>query len=236
MVLDEREINWNLKSSMGVVGKLYPVLIGKQGEIIDGIHRLKVDPNWPKIQVEEVDSEEKRLLARLISNVCRRDISPKEKTELLRMLGNLCLKQGLAHRRIARVLSEKTGMSYRWVMKYIPDAFKVRPGLGGRKKQNKKDERLFFKNNVARAAQLDNMLLVPPRLKIADVSHYSNTNFVTVLLDICFFQRLNDAAKTLGVDATTIINNALLLALQKTEQLAKHDTASIITPTVALMK
>jgi len=45
---------------------LYPVLLDRHGNIIDGMHRLKADKNWPKIRLENIETEEQRLIARLI--------------------------------------------------------------------------------------------------------------------------------------------------------------------------
>jgi len=74
-----------------------------------------------------VETEEQRLLARLISNVCRRHVSAEEKTEVLGRLGEIYLKEGVEPEKIAKEIMDKTGMSYRWVMKYLPDKYKERP-------------------------------------------------------------------------------------------------------------
>jgi hypothetical protein len=47
------------------------VLLDKHGNVIDGKHRLVADANWPKMKLEHVESEDDRLIAILISNVCR---------------------------------------------------------------------------------------------------------------------------------------------------------------------
>jgi hypothetical protein len=48
------------------VGQLYPVLLDKHGNVVDGLHRLKADPNWPKMRLGSIGSDEQRLVARLI--------------------------------------------------------------------------------------------------------------------------------------------------------------------------
>jgi ParB-like chromosome segregation protein Spo0J len=65
--MQEKPIISYLKFSSKNVGRLYPVLIDKQGNVIDGMHRLKADKNWPKIKLENVETEEQRLITRLIS-------------------------------------------------------------------------------------------------------------------------------------------------------------------------
>jgi len=114
----------DLKASSERVGRLYPVLLDRNGNVIDGQHRLTADENWPKIRLENVETEEQRLLARLISNVCRRHVPAEEKTELLGRLGEIYLKEGVEPGKIAYKIAEKTGMSHRWVVKYLPNKFK----------------------------------------------------------------------------------------------------------------
>jgi len=102
----------DLKASSERVGRLYPVLLDRHGNIIDGQHRLAADENWPKIKLESVETEEQRLLARLISNVCRRHVPAEEKTEMLGRLGEIYLKEGVEPGKIVEKIMEKTGMSY----------------------------------------------------------------------------------------------------------------------------
>ena len=91
-----------------------------------------------------MESEEHRLLARLISNVCRRKVPSEEKTEMLDSLGQFYLEQGVPHSELVRKIVQNTGMSYRWVMKYASDLLKVRPGLGGPRSQKS-----AYENEVA---------------------------------------------------------------------------------------
>jgi hypothetical protein len=219
----QRQAISNIKNSAGFVGRLYPVLVDKHGEIIDGRHRLKADPSWPTVEVKNVDSEERRLIARLVANVCRREVSSTEKTEILRNLGRLYLKQGLHPNQLAKEISQKTGMSYRWVMKYIPDNLKMRPGLGGPKKLKNLYPSIYT-SKVAVLATEEYKLLGEPREKVANLASYSNTKFATIILDKRFYLRLKEAASALGVSPDVIINNALLQTLQKVEKLAKENS------------
>jgi hypothetical protein len=109
--------------SVGQIGYLYPVLKDAQGNVIDGVHRLSVDPKWPFRTVEEVKDATQLVIARLIANVCRRMVPKEEKTEWLRQIATLT---GWTPKQIA----ENLPVSYNWVMKYIPDKFKERPGQG----------------------------------------------------------------------------------------------------------
>ena len=70
--LPEEESRYSLKGSTSLVGQLYPILRAKDGEILDGIHRSEADRSWRSEVLENIDSEEKKLVARLIANFHRR--------------------------------------------------------------------------------------------------------------------------------------------------------------------
>ncbi|MEM2518060.1 MAG: hypothetical protein QXO49_03805 [Candidatus Bathyarchaeia archaeon] len=64
--------------------------------------------------------------------MCRRKVSAKEKREILQRLGEIYLREGLKRgTELAYKISEETGMSYRWVMKYLPSNLKERHSVGG---------------------------------------------------------------------------------------------------------
>jgi hypothetical protein len=77
------------------------------------------------MRLENVETEEQLLIARLISNACRRHVTAEEKTEMLKRFGETCLKEGVKPKGIAQKIMEETGMSYRWMMKYLPDKYKA---------------------------------------------------------------------------------------------------------------
>ena len=87
--MNEKDIVTYLKSSFERAGSLYPVLLDRHGNVIDGMHRLTADKKWPKITIENIETEEQRLIARIISNACRRHIPAKEKMEMLGRLGEI---------------------------------------------------------------------------------------------------------------------------------------------------
>jgi hypothetical protein len=219
----ERKIISDLKLSASVIGKLYPVLVDKHGRVIDGKHRLKADPNWFRVEVPGVESEEHLLILRLVSNVCRRNVPSSEKTEMLDELGQIYLEQGVPHNELVKKIVQKTGMSYRWVMKYASDELKVRPGFGGPKSQKS-----IYQDKIADHAAVEDKLFSVPLEKVASLLSYSNTNFATILVEKRFYLKLEEAAHKLGISVDVIINNALLLALQRMNQLAKNDAASPI--------
>lgn len=220
-ITEQKQMISDLRSSSEFVGQLYPALVDANGNIIDGKHRLEADPTWPTIEVKTVDSEEKRLVAMLIANVCRRVVSSEEKTEILKSLCRIYQSQGLRPDQLAKELSKKTGMTYRWVMKYLPDNLKMRPGLGGPRRTAS-----FGKTKVEGFVGEYYRLLNEPHEKIASVTSYSNTEFATVLLDRRFFLKLKEAASTLGVSPNVIINNGLLETLHKAEVFAREKSPS----------
>jgi len=219
----ERKIISDLKVSASVLGKLYPVLIDNRGRIIDGKHRLKADPDWFKIVVPGVESDEHLLVLRLVSNVCRRNVPSSEKTEMLDELGQLYLDEAVPRSELIKKIVQKTGMSYRWVMKYASDELKVRPGFGGPKNQKS----IYNDQNVGHRTIQDELLSTPTE-RIAKLSSYSNTNFATVLIEKRFYLKLKETAHKLGIDLDIVINNALILTLQRMNQLAKNNAAMLI--------
>jgi hypothetical protein len=219
---EQKQMILDLRTSSQFVGQLYPALLDTTGKIIDGKHRLEADPTWPTIEVKTVDSEEKRLLAMLIANVCRRVVSSEEKTEILMSLCRIYQRQGLRPDQLAKELSKKTGMTYRWVMKYLPSNLKMRPGVGGPRRTASS-----YKTKIEGLADKDYRLLIEPREKIASVTNYSNTKFATILLDRRFYLKLKEAASALGVNPSTIINNSLLEMLHKVETFAKEKSPPI---------
>lgn len=217
--MDEEEITAGLKLSSKRVGRLYPVILDAHGNIIDGLHRLEADPKWPKIRLSHIASDKDRLVARLIANVCRRRVSAEEKSKMLEELGELYVKAGVKPgAEIARKISEETGMSFRWVMKYLPDKFKERPGIGGPPKHftlTKIEENISECKVAHRATLQIEVLLSEPVERVLTVKKYANVNFVQVMLEKRFYANVERIAENLGATPDVIINNVLVLAVRK---------------------
>lgn len=94
---DERGINTPVKlsKSEAVIGQLYPVLRDAEGKVIDGFHRLDSNPNWKSVILENIDTEEKRLIVSAHANVGRRSISRKERMNIINRLAEIYYQQGL---------------------------------------------------------------------------------------------------------------------------------------------
>ncbi|MEM2954247.1 MAG: hypothetical protein QXU21_08270 [Candidatus Bathyarchaeia archaeon] len=223
---DDEEITSELRLTSKRVGKLYPVLLDKDGNVIDGSHRLTVDKNWPKIKLPHIKSEKDRLIARLISNVCRRKVPAKEKREILQRLGEIYLEEGVKRgTELAYKISEETGMSYRWVMKYLPNNFKERPGVGGPRS-------LVFpgvdKCKIARRATLRfEILTAEPQEKVLKIVKYANTNFVQILLDDHFYEEIEKLAESLSITSDRLVNNLLVWVVKKLKRTTVKSTVSI---------
>ena len=124
-------IEYDLKCSLDAVGYLYPTIVDKHNRIIDGQHRLKVDPNWPCFRLSHIETMTDYLMGRIIANMHRRQPAAEEKTE---WLSELAEETGWSAEKIA----ERLGMSYDWVVKYLPskykDPIKAEKGrIGGKK-------------------------------------------------------------------------------------------------------
>ena len=195
------------------------MLLDKQGNVIDGKHRLALDKDWPKVTLNHIDTEKKMLLARLVSNVCRRIVSDDEKTRMLREIGEIHRKEGMTRGRIAKEIAEETGMSYRWVMKYLPDNLKERPGLGGPSQalNDYKSNVNLYKSKVALPATAALLSLNPER-KVLVIKEYANTNFVHIMLEREFYEKIENAAENLGIAPDIIINNIFLSFLRTLEE------------------
>jgi hypothetical protein len=81
--MEEREIEQNdegngqeydLKASTRRIGQLYPVLKAADGEILDGLHRVKSDPSWKALVLPNIRTSEEKIIARLIANFHRRTV------------------------------------------------------------------------------------------------------------------------------------------------------------------
>jgi len=134
MSSEDPEKSYDLKGSTALVGQLYPVLKAKDGSILDGIHRNKVDESWRSEVLENIDSEEKKLAARLIANFHRRRIPREEKATWINGLATLYQSQGFkvfkdgdksqGSNEIAERIAEVTGIHRRTVNTYLKNDFK----------------------------------------------------------------------------------------------------------------
>lgn len=122
---------YDIEKSKSKVGELYPVLLAADGTVIDGNHRGK---GWKTEVLEHIDTEEKKILARTISNWHRRVIPRKEKEFWINSLAKIYQEQGYqvsAHNpsgqyrnEIKDKIIEETGLSENTVLNYLSKEFK----------------------------------------------------------------------------------------------------------------
>lgn len=112
------------KESTKSVGELYPVLLSADGRVIDGFHRLEDNPDWKTETLEHIDSEEKLLLARAISNWHRREVPVFEKSKWINGLAKIYQEQGVATGGVAKKISEETGLHPNTVRKFLSIEYK----------------------------------------------------------------------------------------------------------------
>ena len=116
---------YNLKKSEEGLGQLYPVLLDAHGNMIDGVHRTEDVPKWRVEKVEHIDTELKRVLARLTVNAQRRTLGSDEADMLVSRAAELFVEQGVEKGEIAESIREMTGWSKQWIWKHLPQTLKV---------------------------------------------------------------------------------------------------------------
>ena len=100
-------------------------------------------------------------------------------------------------------------MSYRWVMKYLPEKFE----------DNVKSEsatRPVTKND-SKCGVVSVELTEPPKEKILTIQKYANTHFVNVMVEKPFYTKLERIAEKLETTPDVIISN-ILLTLKRLEE------------------
>ncbi len=200
-----------LKKSSERIGQLYPILLDHYGRIIDGEHRSKVASQWRSVKLDHIKTEKELLIARIACNTIRRNASSTEKTDLLNKLGEIYIREGIAVGKIAYRLSETTGMSYRWVAKYLPAKFKDNIRSISSKK----------KNFVARHASNSINLTEPPKDTI-DLCTYKNTNFVKFTLNKQLYNKIERKAEKLETTVINLLYNAILKILKEKAPKESH--------------
>ena len=128
----EEEEKYNLHDSTKLIGQLYPRLLAADGSVLDGKHRAVADPAWRTEILENIDSPEKKLVVRLVSNIVRRSVSKAEKTKWINGLADIYKEQGLkvnslgSHKpnEIANRVAEVTGLHVQTIRRYLSKDFK----------------------------------------------------------------------------------------------------------------
>jgi hypothetical protein len=140
-------------------------------------------------------------------------VPAKEKREMLEKLGEIYLKEGAKPGKIAYKIAEKTGMSYQWVMKYLPEKFKNQP------QAERAKSALHCRAGEPERRVFSFELEEPPQGVVA-VKAYRNTNFVNIMLEKQFYKQLEETAKKLETTVDKLIYNAILLIIKSLNRLS----------------
>lgn len=189
----------DLELSVEKVGNLYPVLEDYYGNLVDGQHRLEADAKWPRIRLKHIKTEKQRIIARLISNACRRIVSAEEKVNMLDKLGQILLKEDLGLGELSKKIAEETGMSYTWVMKYLPAKYK---------EQSQSQRASSATRHVARADGFP-WQLKPTEEKLIAIEKYRNSNFVFFAMKKSLYERIERVSDILRTTPEILIQSAI---------------------------
>ena len=123
--MSERD-EYDLRKSTDKIGELYPVIMSATGEVVDGFHRINAKANWRREVREDIDTPEKVLLARLISNKFRRQVEASEVRGWINDLAQIAVDDhGIEPGQISGWVAEQTGYSEITVRKYLDSKYKI---------------------------------------------------------------------------------------------------------------
>jgi len=111
----------SLKKSIDATGPLYEVLVSEDGEVLDGKHRLAVNPNHPKKTVPAKTRIEK-ILVRLHAHHRRR--VPREETQALILELAHELEKETAKENVATELVKWLPYNESYIRRLLPDEYK----------------------------------------------------------------------------------------------------------------
>ena len=118
---------YDLRKSAEKVGELYPILVAKTGETIDGFHRENAKASWRREVREDIDTPEKVLKARLIANLHRRTVPASETRGWINDLAEIAVNEhGVVPGEISGWVAEETGYDRDTVLPYLNSKFKDR--------------------------------------------------------------------------------------------------------------
>jgi hypothetical protein len=135
------EEEYDLRKSADKIGELYPVIMSKTGEVVDGFHRLNAKAGWRREVREDIDTPEKVLVARLISNKFRRQVTAEEVRGWINDLAEIALiEHGIEPGEISGWVAEETGYSPITVRQYLDEKYlesiKSKSGKEGAEKKD----------------------------------------------------------------------------------------------------
>jgi len=118
--------DFNIPYSYKRIGPLYPILVDREGNVIDGKHRLAIDPNWRKEVVPWVQSRKDLLMARIHANLHRRTVPVEERRTEFTEYADILHADGTAIGELASTLAELTGFGEEYVRQLLPPSLKLK--------------------------------------------------------------------------------------------------------------
>jgi len=209
----QNELLLELRLSKKKIGMLYPILEDFHGNIIDGHHRLKVDNEWPRMRLVNVKTKKSGIVAKLISNTCRRTVSSKEKTEMLDELGDILLKEGVEKGQVSKQLAELTGMSYRWVVMYLPKKYKD---------YSQSERASSAAKFAAKSTKVLQQLRENPIKNFIEIGRYKNANFMILMIKQPLFERIQKTCNSLQLEPNIFIQNAIEEKIKELSAITKN--------------
>jgi len=155
-----------------------------------------------------------RLILRLHLNVIRRNAPAREKTELLEEIGKILLEKGVPPGEISKKIAEKTGMSYTWVMKYLPDRFK----------DDLQKERASSATHrvAARVRKLLDFLKPPPK-KLLKVNSYKTSNRLHVIFDPPLYEGVPEILEEMNTTLDVFLQNIVERHMRELKNLKSEE-------------
>lgn len=213
----------DLKLSKKRIGRLYPVLEDFYGNLIDGQHRLEADREWPRLRLNQVKSEKERIIAKLISNACRRSVPRHEKAEMIGKLGELLLREHVKPGELSKKIAEDLGMSYTWVMKYLPEQYKD---------HNQSINAKFATRHVAKPHYSSGVIAslcssgsvhklierIPPNQKFLEPK-YSSTDYAIYAVNRVLDGKIAQTAKRMRTTPAILVQKVIEIALKEIDKL-----------------
>ena len=126
------EERYDLGESRRSVRELYPVLLDAHGNVIDGFHRLRADPDWRTETLEHIRTPTQLVLARIIANTHRRSVSREEREEQINELARCLLEdEKVPREELIPTIVDLTTFSDKYLRDLLSEEYKTRPGIGG---------------------------------------------------------------------------------------------------------
>lgn len=94
------------------MGQIYPVVKNAKGNVIDGFHRKRVNPDWKEVTLP-IDDPIEMLRFRVHANITRREVGEEEKQDWIKGCRKLLQERGL--KGTQKEIAEALGMSRQWV-------------------------------------------------------------------------------------------------------------------------